>query len=145
MKQIKVLWKKLHPDAKGPHQATDGSAGFDLCVLDDVLLQPWGLLVVGTGLALAIPEGFEGQVRPRSGVVARTGVTIGNAPGTIDSDYRGEVKLILQNNSTGQRRFNAGEGLAQLVVKRVPVIEFIEVDDLDATVRGDGGLGSTGR
>ncbi len=128
-----------------PAYATPGSAGLDLCADVGFELPPMAHKLVPTGLALQIPVGFEGQVRPRSGLAAKHGVTVLNAPGTIDSDYRGEVQVCLVNLSTQPFRAARGERIAQLVIAPVSQAELDEVAELDPTARGEGGFGSTGR
>ena len=127
-----------------PAYATDGAAGMDVCAAEDVELAPGGRHAVATGFALAIPEGYEIQVRPRSGLAFKHGISVPNAPGTIDSDYRRELKVLLINH--GQETFSIARGdrVAQLVLAPVTRAAFTEVDDLDETVRGAGGFGSTG-
>ena len=130
-----------------PEYASAQAAGVDLraAVEEPLELAPGTRALVPTGLALALPAGYEGQVRPRSGLAAKHGVTVPNAPGTIDADYRGEVKVILAN--LGEQGFTVarGERIAQLVVAPVTHAHFEPVDDLEATERGAGGFGSTGR
>jgi dUTP pyrophosphatase len=137
-------------DLPVPAPATPESAGLDLraAVTDELVLAPGERALVPTGFALAIPPGFEGQVRPRSGLALRHGITIPNAPGTIDSDYRGEVAVLLQNGGKEPFRLRRGERIAQLVIAPIALAELEEVaaqDDLGATERGSGGFGSTGR
>ncbi|RDE06838.1 dUTP diphosphatase [Sphingomonas aracearum] len=128
-----------------PVYATSGAAGLDVVAAEDVDLAPGARHAVATGFALGIPAGFEVQVRPRSGLALKHGVTCLNTPGTIDSDYRGEVKVILAN--LGDRSFpvRRGERIAQLVPARVQPARMVEVSELDDTARGIGGFGSTGR
>jgi dUTP pyrophosphatase len=132
-----------------PRQQTAGAAGVDLLAAlgpDQVLsLAPGHRTLVPTGLALAIPSGYEGQVRPRSGLAAKHGVTVLNSPGTIDADYRGEVKVILINLGDAPFAIRRGERIAQLVVAPVTAVKFELRETLDATERGAGGFGSTGR
>ncbi|MCP8883141.1 dUTP diphosphatase [Devosia sp. XJ19-1] len=132
-----------------PRQQTAGAAGLDLAaaIADDAVLTiaPGDYAMVPTGLAIALPEGFEAQIRPRSGLAARHGVTVLNAPGTVDADYRGEVKVLLINHGKAPFQLRRGERIAQMVVARVSAVELVEVDELDATERGTGGHGSTGR
>ncbi|MBS2033111.1 MAG: dUTP diphosphatase [Deltaproteobacteria bacterium] len=128
-----------------PRYMTDGAAGLDLLADEAVTLEPMARAKVPTGLALAIPPGFEGQVRPRSGLADKKGVTVLNAPGTIDSDYRGEVAVLLVNLSDRHVEIARGERIAQLVLAKVERAELAEVKELAATVRGAGGFGSTGR
>lgn len=130
-----------------PTYQTAGAAGMDLlaAVEAPVTLAPGARALVPTGLALALPEGHEGQVRPRSGLAARHGVTVLNAPGTVDADYRGEVKVILVNHGDEPFVVSRGDRIAQLVVAAVTRAEPVLVADLDETDRGAGGFGSTGR
>lgn len=129
-----------------PAYATDGAAGLDVHAnLDEpVTLAPLERALIPTGLYMSIPRGFECQVRPRSGLAAKHGITVANAPGTIDSDYRGEVKVILVNLSAVPFVINDGERIAQLLFARHERVEWNEVDSLDETERGDGGFGHTG-
>lgn len=128
-----------------PAYATAGAAGMDVVAAEDVALPPGGRYAVATGFAMAVPDGYEVQVRPRSGLALRHGVTCLNTPGTVDSDYRGEVKVILANLGTEPFHVARGERIAQLVPSPVTRAELTEADDLDETVRGAGGFGSTGR
>lgn len=128
-----------------PVYATDGAAGMDIVAAEDVVLAPGARHAVATGFALAIPEGFEVQVRPRSGLALKHGITCLNTPGTIDCDYRGEVKVILANLGDQPFAVVRGERIAQLVPAAVTRAALCEVDMLDATDRGAGGFGSTGR
>ena len=128
-----------------PAYATDGAAGMDVVAAEDVTLVPGARQAVATGFAVAIPPGFEIQVRPRSGLALKHGITCLNTPGTIDSDYRGEVKVILANLGTEPFEVLRGERIAQLVPAPVLRARFRETEDLDLTERGAGGFGSTGR
>ena len=128
-----------------PAYATEHAAGLDVVAAEDLTLAPGGRHAVATGFAIAIPNGFEVQVRPRSGLALKHGVTCLNTPGTIDSDYRGEVKVILANLGREPFEIRRGERIAQLVPAPVQRAAFREVDDLDSTGRGAGGFGSTGR
>jgi dUTP pyrophosphatase len=128
-----------------PAYASDGAAGLDVVSAEDWTLEPGERRPVATGFAIAIPEGYEIQVRPRSGLAAKNGVTCLNTPGTIDSDYRGEVKVILINLSDEAFRIRRGDRIAQLVPAPVLRAAFREVDELDSTERGAGGFGSTGQ
>lgn len=130
-----------------PTQASPGSAGFDLraAVDGELVLRPGERLLVPTGIVLEIPPGWEGQVRPRSGLALRHGLSIVNAPGTIDSDYRGEVGVILINLGDAPCTLKRGDRIAQLVISRVEPVEWEEADTLESSGRGDGGFGSTGR
>jgi dUTP pyrophosphatase len=126
---------------------SDGAAGMDLAAsLDaDVTIAPGKRALVGTGLAIALPRGFEAQVRPRSGLAAKHGVTVLNAPGTIDEDYRGEIKVILINHGDEAFVVKSGERIAQLVIARVERVVLDEQTSLEASARGAGGFGHTGR
>ncbi len=130
-----------------PAPASPGSAGLDLlaAIAEPVTLAPGARLEVPTGLALELPPGWEGQVRPRSGLAARHGVTLANSPGTIDSDYRGEVRVLLVNLGAESVVIERGDRVAQLVVAPVTRVELVETDRLSETERGDGGFGSSGR
>lgn len=128
-----------------PSYATDGAAGLDVVAAEDLTLAPGERHAVATGFAIAIPEGFEVQVRPRSGLALKHGVTCLNTPGTIDHDYRGEVKVILANLGSEPFEIRRGERIAQLVPAPVTKARFEEVGELAATSRGGGGFGSTGR
>ncbi|HYD36899.1 MAG TPA: dUTP diphosphatase [Allosphingosinicella sp.] len=128
-----------------PAYATDHAAGLDVVAAEDVTLAPGARHAVATGFAIAIPHGYEVQVRPRSGLALRHGITCLNTPGTIDSDYRGEVKIILANLGAEPFEVRRGERIAQLVPAPVQRAAFRETDDLDSTGRGSGGFGSTGR
>lgn len=148
MTPIVILVERL-PHAQGlplPARMTIGSAGADLfaAVQSDTVIMPGGRAMIGTGIKLAIPEGHEGQVRPRSGLAWKHGVTVLNAPGTIDSDYRGEVCVILIN--LGQTPFTVrhGDRIAQLVIAPVITASFTEVDGVSRSERGEGGFGHTG-
>ncbi|MER7082024.1 dUTP pyrophosphatase [Saccharopolyspora antimicrobica] len=145
MSNVKVLLTRLDPDVPLPSYAKPGDAGADLVTTTDLVLEPGERAVVGTGIALALPEGYAGFVHPRSGLAAKAGLSVVNAPGTVDSGYRGEIKVCLINHdredSLSLRR---GDRIAQLVVQRVEHAVFQEVDELPASQRGAGGYGSTG-
>ncbi len=128
-----------------PEYATPASAGVDLRASDGCVIPPGGRALVPTGLRIALPEGYEAQVRPRSGLALKHGVTLPNSPGTIDADYRGEIGVILMN--LGQEPFvvEPGDRIAQMVVAPVARVAWSEAEALDATERGEGGFGSTGR
>jgi len=128
-----------------PSYATAGAAGLDVVAAESLTLAPGGRHAVATGFALAIPPGFEVQVRPRSGLALKHGITCLNTPGTIDSDYRGEVKVILANLGEAPFEIVRGERIAQLVPAPVQRAAFVEVSELEETKRGEGGFGSTGR
>jgi dUTP pyrophosphatase len=145
--EIRIALKRL-PHGEGlslPAYATAHAAGMDVVAAEDVTLRPGWRHAVATGFAIAIPEGYEVQVRPRSGLALKHGITCLNTPGTIDSDYRGEVKVILANLGTATVEIARGERIAQLVPAPVQRAAFAEVEDLDDTARGAGGFGSTGR
>lgn len=127
-----------------PRYATDGAAGMDVVSAEDVAIAPGARHAVATGLALAIPHGYEIQVRPRSGLALRHGITVPNTPGTIDSDYRGELKVILINHGAEDFAIARGDRVAQLVLAPVTRASWEEVEELDDTARGSGGFGSTG-
>jgi len=141
-----LRYRKLRPAALAPRYMSAGAAGMDLASAAEgpVVLEPGARLGVPTGLALEIPAGFEGQVRPRSGLALRVGVTIVNAPGTIDSDYRGELVVLLVNLGREPHVINPGDRIAQLVIAPVTQVEVAEVQELSTTVRGSGGFGHTG-
>ena len=130
-----------------PQYATAFSAGVDLraVITSEVTIAPLERKVVGTGIKIAIPEGYEAQVRPRSGLSAKHGITVLNSPGTIDADYRGEIAVILVNISSEKYILNPGDRIAQLVFSKVEQVKWDLKNDLDKTSRGDGGLGSTGK
>lgn len=143
---IKVEVKRL-PHGAGlplPAYATTGAAGMDVVSAESVTLAPGARHAVATGLALAIPQGYEVQVRPRSGLALKHGITVPNTPGTIDSDYRGELKVILINHGAEPFVIQRGDRVAQLVLAPVVQAAWDEVAELDATTRGEGGFGSTG-
>jgi dUTP pyrophosphatase len=129
-----------------PEQASPGSAGLDLraAISEDLLLEPGERALVPTGLVLELPQGWEGQVRPRSGLAIRHGISLLNSPGTIDSDYRGEVKVVLANLGGEPMTIRRGDRIAQLVVSPVSRVVVQEVSELSPTDRSDGGFGSTG-
>ena len=127
-----------------PAYATPGAAGMDVLAAEDVTLLPGARHAVATGLAVAIPHGFEIQVRPRSGLALKHGITVPNSPGTIDSDYRGELKIILINHGDTAFEIRRGDRVAQLVLAPVLQASWLKVDELDHTERGEGGFGSTG-
>ncbi len=128
-----------------PAYASAGAAGLDIVAAESLTLRPGSRAAVATGMALAVPPGWEVQVRPRSGLALKHGITCLNTPGTIDSDYRGEVKVILANLGDEYFEVRRGERIAQLVLAPAPQTQVVEVSSLDATARGVGGFGSTGR
>ena len=141
---IRVTRLRHGADLPLPAYATDGAAGMDIVSSDTLTLHAGDRAAVATGFCIAIPEGYEVQVRPRSGLALKHGLTVANAPGTIDSDYRGEVKVLLINLGSKPVSIERGMRIAQLVVAPVTRGVFEEVDSLDDTARGTGGFGSTG-
>ena len=138
--------KKIHPDAILPKYAHKGDSGMDLYSIIDHTLKPFERIAVPTGLELAIPEGYEGQVRPKSGLALRYGLTMPNSPGTIDSGYRGELKVLVINlDPKKDYQIKKGEKIAQISFSRVEEVIIREVSELDETERGKGGFGSTGK
>ncbi len=144
--EIKILAEN---GVKIPSYQTSGAAGADVCAFlennSSIILKPFERVLVPTGIKMAIPNGFEVQVRPRSGLAAKNGVTVLNTPGTIDSDYRGEVKVILINLGKDDFEIKNGDRIAQLVVSPVTQGVFVKTDELDETDRGEGGFGHTGK
>jgi len=143
----RVQFRRMRPDAIVPRYMTAGAAGLDLCAAIDapVAIEPGARVAISTGLALAIPDGHEGQVRPRSGLAREHGITVVNAPGTIDQDFRGVVHVLLVNLGTAAFTIQPKDRIAQLVIAPVIQAELAEVDELPPTDRGAGGFGSTGR
>lgn len=145
MKKIRLAVKQLDPELPLPRYAHHDDAGADLHSAEDFILQPGERRLVPTGLAVAIPEGWVGLVHPRSGLAARHGVSIVNAPGTIDAGYRGEIKVMLINTDPSTPvGFDRGDRIAQLLLQEVAQADFTPVDELPETVRGAGGFGSSG-
>ena len=146
---IKLVWLAHGEGLALPRQQTPGSAGLDLMAAlgpDEVIeITPGGVAMIPTGFAIALPLGYEAQIRPRSGLAARHGVTVLKSPGTVDADYRGEVKVMLINHGSAPFAVRRGERIAQMVVAPVSQVVFEEVEGLDETERGMGGHGSTGR
>lgn len=144
--KVEVRIKRLNHGAglPLPEYATSGAAGMDICAAESMTLRVGRRHAVATGFAFAIPEGYEVQVRPRSGLALKNGITCLNTPGTIDSDYRGEVKVILANLGEDDFMINKGDRIAQLVVAPVTKATMVEVESIDDTTRGTGGFGSTG-
>ncbi len=135
-----------NPDLPLPARATEQAAGYDVrSAEEDFVLEPREIRLVATGLTMELPEGLECQVRPRSGLALRHGITLPNSPGTIDPDYRGELRIIMQNNGSESVRIERGERIAQFVFQRFATPEVVECDKLGATGRGADGFGSTGR
>ncbi|MER3466072.1 MAG: dUTP diphosphatase [Armatimonadota bacterium] len=143
MSTVRVL-VTVSEEGSLPEYATAGSAGMDLRANEEVVLQPGEVRAVGTGLRIALPVGYEAQVRPRSGLALKHGVSIPNAPGTIDADYRGEVRVILINLGREPFAVHRGDRIAQMIVAPVVRVEWDCVSTLPETPRGDGGFGSTG-
>ena len=143
--ELDVPVSLLSAEGAVPRYALPGDAGADLSITEDVELAPFQRALVGTGVAVAIPEGYAGFVHPRSGLAARHGLGVVNAPGTIDAGYRGEIKVILVNHDpTSALTLRRGDRIAQLVVQPVVRVRFVQVEDLPASERGAGGHGSTG-
>jgi dUTP pyrophosphatase len=141
---ICVKYKKLDHRASVPVYATEGSAGADLRSIFDYIIRPGETIGVNTGLAIKLPEGYEAQVRSRSGMALNTSISVLNSPGTIDSDFIGEIKVILHNHSEHVFEINRGDRIAQIVISPVFQAGFTEVVELSDTDRGSGGFGSTG-
>ncbi len=145
---MRIDFIRLDDRAAAPRYARYGDAGADITTVHNFTLEPGERAVVGTGIAIAVPEGYAAFVHPRSGLAAKAGISVVNAPGTIDSGYRGEVKVILINHGNEPYHFSIGERIAQLVIQRYAQAEFVEVDELYfdglETERGSNGFGSTG-
>lgn len=141
---INVEIKRLDERARIPSYSTEGASGMDIAILDDVSIQPGETVVAPTGLAFAIPRGYEIQLRPRSGLSLKTDLRLPNSPGTIDSDYRGDLGVIMNNVGDEVLEFKAGDRVAQIVLNFVPKMELTVVNELTETVRDDGAFGSTG-
>ena len=144
---VKVLVKKLHPNVKLPSYKTIGSSGMDLIAFTDkpITIPSKKSYLVPTGISVAMPQNYEIQIRPRSGLAAKKNVSVLNTPGTIDSDYRGELKVILFNHGDDEFIINNGDRIAQMILMPIHKIDFEEVDQLPETIRGEGGFGSTGK
>ena len=144
---IKVLVKKLKPSVKLPSYKTDGASGMDLMAYIDksIELKPGESCLVPTGLSVAFPEQYEIQIRPRSGLAAKNNISVLNTPGTIDSDYRGELKIILFNHSNENFIINKNDRVAQMVLTPIIKMELEETSELPDSIRGEGGFGSTGK
>ena len=143
---IEILIKRLSKEVSLPKYETLGSSGMDIAanINTDIIIHPGKTAIIPTGLALSIPRGFEIQIRPRSGLAAKQKISVLNTPGTIDADYRGEIKVILINLGRDSFKVEKGIRIAQMVVSPVIQAQLKEVNDLDETVRGKGGFGSTG-
>ncbi|MCB2198954.1 dUTP diphosphatase [bacterium] len=150
MNQLTIAIRRLDPartaDVPLPKRMSEGAAGMDIyaAVDEPLMLSPGMTVAVPTGFAIAVPDGYEAQVRPRSGLALKKRIGLLNSPGTIDSDYRGEVRIILTNFSTEPFEIKRGDRIAQMVICPVIVADWVETDDLDSTERGEGGFGHTG-
>jgi len=143
--EVKIL--QLDKELSLPKYETDGSAGMDLYSTKNTWIIPGQISIISTGIAISLPKGYEAQIRPRSGLAAKHGITVVNAPGTIDSDYRGEIKIILTNLSRQQHQVLRGNRIAQMVINKVEQINWLSVEtglDLEQSERGTDGFGSTG-
>ena len=144
---IKVLIKKLNSKVKLPRYKTDGSSGMDLMAFieDSIKIKPQKSALIPTGISIAIPEDTEVQIRPRSGLAAKYSMSVLNTPGTIDSDYRGEIKIIIYNHGNKKFEIKDGDSVAQMILTPILKFDFEEVKEVSPTIRGSGGFGSTGR
>ena len=144
---VRVLIKRLSPSVQLPSYKTNGASGMDLMAFIDqpIELEPGKSCLVPTGLSVAFPEEYEIQIRPRSGLAAKNNITVLNTPGTIDSDYRGELKIILFNHGNENFQINNSDRIAQMILTPIIKMELQETDELPDTVRGEGGFGSTGK
>ena len=144
---VKVLIKKLNSKVQLPKYKTDGSSGMDLMAFieDSINIKPQESALIPTGISIAIPEDTEVQIRPRSGLAIKSSISVLNTPGTIDSDYRGEIKIILFNHGKEEFIINNNDRVAQMILMPIIKAEFEEVEDLPKTLRGSGGFGSTGK
>ena len=144
---VKVLIKRLSPKVKLPSYKTSGASGVDLVAAIDssITIKPKSSCLIPTGLSVAFSQEYELQIRPRSGLAAKNNISVLNTPGTIDSDFRGEIKVIIYNHGHNDFHINSGDRIAQMILTPVMKIEFEETEDLPDTKRGDGGFGSTGK
>ena len=144
---VKVLIKKLDPSVKLPEYKTSGASGMDLIAFlkDPINIKPKNSFLIPTGLSIAFSENYEVQIRPRSGLAAKKNISVLNTPGTIDSDYRGEIKVILYNHGNTDFLINNKDRIAQMILTPVIKMDLEEIDTLPETVRGEGGFGSTGK
>ena len=144
---MKVLIKKLDPAVKLPSYKTKGASGVDLIafIKDPINIKPQTSKLISTGLSVAFSENYEIQIRPRSGLAAKNNISVLNTPGTIDSDYRGELKIIIYNHGNEDFVIKNGDRIAQMVLVPIVKMEFEEINDLPETIRGEGGFGSTGK
>ena len=144
---VKVLIKKLDPNVKLPEYKSDGASGMDLLafIKETINIKPKTSSLIPTGLSVAFSKNYEIQIRPRSGLAAKKNISVLNTPGTIDSDYRGEIKIIIYNHGNTEFVINNGDRIAQMILSPVLRMEFEETNDLPETIRGEGGFGSTGK
>jgi len=144
---VKVLVKKLDPSVKLPEYKTEGASGMDLVAFIDetIIIRPKTSALIPTGLSVAFSEDYEIQIRPRSGLAVKNNISVLNTPGTIDSDYRGEIKVIIFNHSNNNFTVNNGDRIAQMVLAPIMKMELEEAKNLPQTIRGKGGFGSTGK
>ena len=144
---VKVLIKKLSPEVQLPSYKTSGASGMDLMafIKSSVTVKPKTSSLVPTGLSIAFSENYEIQIRPRSGLAAKNNISVLNTPGTIDSDYRGEIKVIVYNHGNNDFFINNGDRIAQMILMPIVKMELEETNDLPKTIRGEGGFGSTGK
>lgn len=144
---VKLLIKKLDKNINLPQYKTEYSSGMDLIanINETIIIQPGKKSIIPTGIAISVPLGYEVQIRPRSGLAAINGIGVLNSPGTIDADYRGEIKVILINLGDSSFKINKNDRIAQMILCPIAKVEFEEVDELPDTKRGEGGFGSTGR
>ncbi len=144
---VKVLIKKLSPHVQLPKYKTSGASGMDLMAFinSSITIKPQNSCLIPTGLSIAFSEKYELQIRPRSGLAAKNNISVLNTPGTIDSDYRGEIKVIIYNHGKNDFLINNGDRIAQMILAPVVKMELEETEDLPETIRGEGGFGSTGK
>ena len=144
---VKVLIKRLDPNVKLPEYKTDGASGMDLLAFTKkaIIVKPQTSILIPTGLSVAFSKNYEIQIRPRSGLAAKNNISVLNTPGTIDSDYRGEIKVIIYNHGNKDFLVNNGDRIAQMILTPVVKMELEEANDLPETLRGEGGFGSTGK
>ena len=144
---VKVLIKKLFPEVQLPSYKTSGASGMDLMafIASSIIIKPKASCLIPTGLSVAFSEDYEVQIRPRSGLAAKNNISVLNTPGTIDSDYRGEIKVIIYNHGNKDFLVNNGDRIAQMILTPVVKMELEEANDLPETIRGEGGFGSTGK
>lgn len=142
---VKIKIQKIHKDAVIPSYATPGDSGMDLHTVEEIVLEPMHRAMVPTGLKIALPHGYESQIRPKSGLAIKQGISIVNTPGTIDAEYRGEYMVLLINYGSKTVKIEKGQKIAQLMIKKIEQAKIQVVDTLDKTRRGSGGFGSTGK